>query len=167
MRFQPTKNDDPQLDFCTVCRGGAVKYGAKHVKKYNEDLNTILIFVRSSFPWPLRHMYADNDLGSVYSSSSAQPPSSMSSLSSIQTQSSGQKPTSGRFSSSVPFFSRWGSQRSFRMERTTPGDHHNLGSTIREPSHFVIGRIRRDAGQTAALGQIPPPYRRIDDRMMW
>jgi hypothetical protein len=48
--FQPIKTDDPRLDFYTMYKREAAEYDAHYVKKYDEDLNTTLIFVsRSSF----------------------------------------------------------------------------------------------------------------------
>ena len=44
--FQPIKNDDPQLDFYTMYKREATEYDVEHMQKYNEDLNTTLIFVR-------------------------------------------------------------------------------------------------------------------------
>ena len=46
MYFQPIKNEDPQLDFYTVYKREATEYDTENMKKYNEDLNTTLIFVR-------------------------------------------------------------------------------------------------------------------------
>jgi len=46
MYLQPIKNDDPQLDFYTMCKREAVEYNTEYMKKHNEDLNTTLIFVR-------------------------------------------------------------------------------------------------------------------------
>ena len=42
----PIKNDDARLDFYTVYKREATEYDADYVKKYDEDLNTTLIFVR-------------------------------------------------------------------------------------------------------------------------
>ena len=44
--FQPIKNDDPRLDFYTMYKREATEYNTDYVKKYDEDLNTTLIFVR-------------------------------------------------------------------------------------------------------------------------
>ena len=44
--FQPIKNDDARLDFYTMYKREATDYDADYVKKYDEDLNTTLIFVR-------------------------------------------------------------------------------------------------------------------------
>ena len=43
--FQPIKNDDPRLDFYTMYKREATEYDTDYVKKYDEDLNTTLIFV--------------------------------------------------------------------------------------------------------------------------
>lgn len=46
MYFQPVKSDDPQLDFYTMYNRETTEYDTKYMEKYNEDLNTTLIFVR-------------------------------------------------------------------------------------------------------------------------
>ena len=43
--FQPIKNDDARLDFYAMYKKEAVEYDTDYVKKYDEDLNTTLIFV--------------------------------------------------------------------------------------------------------------------------
>jgi hypothetical protein len=43
--FQPIKNDDARLDFYTMYKREATEYDTEYVKKYDEDLNTTLIFV--------------------------------------------------------------------------------------------------------------------------
>jgi len=51
--FQPIKNDDARLDFYTMYKKEATEYDTDYVKKYDEDLNTTLIFVSHlyrSFP---------------------------------------------------------------------------------------------------------------------
>jgi len=48
--FQPIKTDDARLDFYTVYKREAMEYDADYIKKYDEDLNTTLIFVRRSYP---------------------------------------------------------------------------------------------------------------------
>ena len=47
MYLQPIKNDDPRLDFYTMYKRETMEYDTDYMKKYNEDLNTTLIFVRS------------------------------------------------------------------------------------------------------------------------
>jgi len=44
--FLPIKNDDARLDFYTMYKKEAMEYDTDYVKKYDEDLNTTLIFVR-------------------------------------------------------------------------------------------------------------------------
>ena len=46
MFFQPIKNDDPKLDFYTMYKRETSEYDTEYMQKYNEDLNTTLIFVR-------------------------------------------------------------------------------------------------------------------------
>ena len=46
MYFQPIKNEDPRLDFYTVYKREAMEYDAEWMRKYNEELNITLIFVR-------------------------------------------------------------------------------------------------------------------------
>ena len=45
MFLQPIKNDDPKLDFYTMYKRETVEYDTEYMQKYNEDLNTTLIFV--------------------------------------------------------------------------------------------------------------------------
>ena len=55
MYLQPMKNDDPQLDFYTMYKRETTEYDSEYMQKYNEDLNTTLIFV--SFCVPFITMY--------------------------------------------------------------------------------------------------------------
>ena len=86
MYFQPIKNEDPKLDFYTMYKRETVEYDTEYMQKYNDDLNTTLIFVCSSFSLIVLH--ADHDLRPVCSLPSAPPsPSpSPSSPSSSQTE---------------------------------------------------------------------------------
>ena len=45
MYLQPIKNDDPKLDFYTMYKRETMEYDTEYMQKYNEDLNTTLIFV--------------------------------------------------------------------------------------------------------------------------
>ena len=51
MYFQPTKNDDPRVDFYTMYKRETVEYDSEYMNKYNEDLNTTLIFVGFCVPF--------------------------------------------------------------------------------------------------------------------
>ena len=97
MYFQPIKTDDPQLDFYTLYKRETVEYDTEYMQKYNEDLNTTLIFVCSSLS--LTAMHIDHDPRPVCSLPSAPPSPSPSSPSSCRTQENGQKRISERFSS--------------------------------------------------------------------
>ena len=44
--FQPIKTGDPRVDFYTMYKRESAEYDTDYVKKYDEDLNTTLIFVR-------------------------------------------------------------------------------------------------------------------------
>ena len=48
MFFQPIKTGDPRQDFYTMYKRESTEYDMEYVKKYDEDLNTTLIFVRLS-----------------------------------------------------------------------------------------------------------------------
>jgi len=50
MYLQPIKNDDPQLDFYTMYKRETMEYDTEYMQKYNEDLNTTLIFVGFCVP---------------------------------------------------------------------------------------------------------------------
>jgi len=62
MLFLPIKNDDPKLDFYTMYRRETMEYDTEYMQKYNEDLNTTLIFERSCVPpivaWHSSHYWA-------------------------------------------------------------------------------------------------------------
>ena len=51
MYLQPIKNDDLQLGFYTMYKQETVEYDTEYMQKYNEDLNTTLIFVRFCVPF--------------------------------------------------------------------------------------------------------------------
>jgi hypothetical protein len=51
MYFQPIKTNDPQLDFYTMYKRETTEYDIEYMQKYNEDLNTTLIFVRFGVPF--------------------------------------------------------------------------------------------------------------------
>jgi hypothetical protein len=49
--LQPIKSDDPTLDFYTMYRRETMEYDTEYMQKYNEDLNTTLIFVGVCVPF--------------------------------------------------------------------------------------------------------------------
>ena len=91
--FQPIKNDDPQLDFYTMYKRETMEYDTEYMDKYNEDLNTTLIFVSFPVP-PIFLLDIDHIYRPVCSPRSAPLSSSMSSPSSGQIPANGRKPIS-------------------------------------------------------------------------
>ena len=54
--FQPTKTGDPRVDFYTMYKRESAEYDTDYVKKYDEDLNTTLIFVRYLSSYLVNHL---------------------------------------------------------------------------------------------------------------
>jgi hypothetical protein len=95
--FHPIKNDDTRLDFYTVYKREAMEYDTDYVKKYDEDLNTTLIFVRVL---PLRTLtHLTRSRRPACSLPSAQRSSSMSIRSSSLIRTSNLQPSSAPSSS--------------------------------------------------------------------
>ena len=90
--FQPIKTNDPRVDFYTMHKRESAEYDTDYVKKYDEDLNTTLIFVRCSSSYLVNHLsFSCRPACSLQSA----PPSS-----STSTQISNPIPTNNR----LPFF---------------------------------------------------------------
>ena len=94
--FQPIKTEDPRVDFYTVYKKESAEHDAEYVKKYDDDLNTTLIFVRRSSSHFISHLI--HSCRPVYSLQSAP------SLSSTSTRTSNLIPTNNPPPSSVPSF---------------------------------------------------------------
>ena len=97
MYFQPVKHDDPQLDFYTMYKRETTDYDTEYMQKYNEDLNTTLIFVSSCVP--LSKYGVDHTLRLAFSPPSAPPSSSTSNPTSSPILTNNPKPTSAQSSS--------------------------------------------------------------------
>ena len=97
MYFQPAKHDDPQLDFYTMYKRETTDYDTECMQKYNEDLNTTLIFVSSCVP--LSQYSVDHTHRLVYSPPSALPSSSTSSQTFSLIRMNNPKPTRAQSSS--------------------------------------------------------------------
>ena len=54
--FQSIKTNDPRVDFYTMYRREAEEYDKEFVKKFDEDLNTVSIFVRRSSSALVNHL---------------------------------------------------------------------------------------------------------------
>ena len=92
--FQPIKTDDPRVDFYTMYKRESAEYDTDYVKKYDEDLNTTLIFVRYSSSYLTNHLIHSFRLACFLPSA---PP-----LSSTFIRNSSQIPTNNPPPSSVP-----------------------------------------------------------------
>ena len=95
--FQPNKTEDHRVDFYTMYKRESAEYDTDYVKKYDEDLNTTLIFVRC-----LSHCLV-NDLN-FCCTPVCSPPSAPPSLS-TSIQISSPIPTNNLQPSSAPFSS--------------------------------------------------------------
>ena len=94
MFFQPIKTGDPRLDFYTMYKRDSAEYDADYVKKYDEDLNTTLIFVRYLSSYLVKGLiHCCRPACSLQSA----PPSSSTSI-----RTSSPTPTNNRSPSSVP-----------------------------------------------------------------
>ena len=95
--FQPIKTNDPRLDFYTAYKKEAIEHDTNYVKKYGEDLNTTLIFVRRSSFLVANRLTCPHR--QVCSLPSAPLSSSTSIPTSNPTQASNPLPSSAQFSS--------------------------------------------------------------------
>ena len=146
MYFQPIKNDDPHLDFYTMYKREATEYDTEYMKKYNEDLNTTLIFVMFCYLPDFRLVLTNSSGRSVLRSQfgfrhrcpveararcrravRSLPPRNPSQPRSIH--------RARRTPCSSP-----------RMGRSSYRSRNNLGPTVCEPFDVAAGCIRRNVG---------------------
>ena len=155
--FQPIKNDDPQLDFYTMYKRETVEYDTEYMQKYNEDLNTTLIFVRFRVPHyhialttfsgrfvlgsqlRLRHRYPIQARARPHRTFRGLPPGDP------------PHPQSIRHSRRRPY-------RTPSVEWSPCGDYRDLRPAVCKPSDVPVGRIRRNVGK--AMAEPLPPTRR-------
>ena len=95
--FQPIKTEDPRTDFYTMYKRESAEYDTDYVKKYDEDLNTTLIFVCYSSSYLTNYLIHSCRL--AFSLQSAPP------LSSMSIRTSGPIPTNNPPPFFVPFSS--------------------------------------------------------------
>jgi hypothetical protein len=166
MYLQPIKNDDPQLDFYTMYKRETMEYDTEYMNKYNEDLNTTLIFVSSGVPFVNPSHLPGFPAGLFSAVSSAfviaiqpelQPDPSQQSEAYLRailltlnpSISPDEHPAAPPAWSGPP----------------PPRDHHDSGSFIRKFVDVTVGRIRCDVGQTV-VEQIPPSHWWICNRTL-
>jgi len=161
MYFQPIKNDDPRLDFYTMYKRETMEYDTDYMQKYNEDLNTTLIFVRSYASFCLHTLLTTFSGRSVLRSQL-----SLRHSRPVEARTRSQRTLGNLSPSDSPqpqpiYRPRRRPRRSSSMEWASHRDCRNLGPVIRESAHVTVGSIRRDARQAVAE-PVPPTYRRID-----
>ena len=158
--FQPIKYDDPKLDFYTMYKRETTEYDTQYIEKYNEDLNTTLIFVR---------FYVLTLLSAVFTVISGWPVLN----SQLRIHYLHPAPAPTRFRRPVPSlpprdpphpqpipFPTRRPLRSPNLEWSPLGDHYDFGSSLRKSFDVAIGRFRRDARKTV-VDQISPTRWRI------
>ena len=75
--FQPIKTEDSRVDFYTMYKRESAEHDMDYVKKYDEDLNTTLIFVRYLSPYLIDYLM---HYCRLVSSPPSAPPSSSTSI---------------------------------------------------------------------------------------
>jgi len=166
MYFQPIKNDDPRLDFYTMYKRETMEYDTDYMQKYNEDLNTTLIFVR-----PCTTSYRYILLTTVPGRFVLRSQLRIRHRCPIEARAGSQRTVGNLSPSDSPHPQPIHCSR--RRPRCSPSvewgpnrDCYNLGPVICEPPDVAVGRIRRNAGQAVAK-PVPSTHRRIYGRAVW
>ena len=165
MYFQPIKHDDTGRDFYTMYKRETMEYDTEYMQKYNEDLNTTLIFVSLH----ISHHYITLNIFAGRSVLRSQlrlrhrrpvePPARL-------RRTVRSLPPSNPLQPQPVCRSRRRPYGSSSMEWSPCRGYRRYGSPVRKPSNVVVGRIRRNAGQ-AMVESVPPTRRRIDGRTVW
>ena len=147
--FQPIKTEDPRVDFYTMYKRESAEYDTDYVKKYDEDLNTTLIFVHHS-----------SSASSIISSTSVgwpllgrqlrlrhrrpfEPPA--------RSQRTNRRSPPCYPPHSPPIrHSRRGPHRSARSGRPSKRDRHHDVPDVCESPDLIVGGVRGDAGEAVA-----------------
>ena len=165
MYLQPIKNDDPLLDFYTMYKQETMEYDTDSMRKYDDDLNISLIFVRSCVPpspytltTSLGRSVLRRQLRLRHRRPVPTPAGSHRTVRSLSPSNS-PKPRSIHRPRRKPYGSS-------RVERPPSGGCRDFRPSVRKPSHVTVGCILRDAGQ-AMVEQVPPTRRRVDGRTVW
>ena len=162
--FQPIKNDDARLDFYTMYKEDT-EYDINYVKKYDEDLNTTLIFVCFAPSVPVSYLTQPRRW--VCSPPSVLLSSSTSTRASNSIRTSNPQLSSAQSSSpsiNPPFRARL---PSFHPPRRIllPRSSRSPPSCTRESGDPAVCCIRRNVGEAVAQ-PILAEHRRVDDRAL-
>jgi len=160
MYLQPIKNDDPELDFYTMYKRETTEYDTEYMQKYNEDLNTTLIFVRFCVPFISVELTTSSGWSVLRRQlrlrhrrpiqAPARPRRTVRSLPPRNSPQPQPICCSGRRPRHSPV-----------VERSPHGDNHNLRPHVCKPSDVAACRVCRDAGQ-AVVEPVSPTHRGID-----
>lgn len=168
--FQPIGTDDPRLDFYTMCKREATEYDIEYVKEYDEDLNTIPIFVRCSSSVPVNYLTRSCRRACSLLSAPLSPSMSIRAFNQIPISPPAHDPA---HSQSIRCPQR-GSRRSTYSGRSTVRDHHCHWAHACDFSYLSTCRVRCYAGQAmaepilAGLGWINDrALRRQSTQMRW
>ena len=142
----------------------ATEYDVEYIKKYDEDLNTTLIFVRRQpllfsvvSPVPVGRSVLGSQLG-LRHRRPFQPPT--------QSERTVRRPPPRNSPHSQPICHPWrGSCRPACPGRSGERDGHSYVPDVRESDYLPAGRIRRHAGQAMAE-PILAEFGRVDDRAL-
>ena len=165
MYLQPIKNDDPRLDFYTMYKRETTEYDTEYMQKYNEDLNTTLIFVRLSTTFgryiALTVLLGRSVLGCQLRLRHRRP---------VETPARSHRTIRSLPPSHSPqprpiHCPRRKSHRSQTVGWPSKRDHYSLGPLVCESSDVVASRIRRNVGK-AVVESVHPTCRRVDGRTL-
>ena len=156
MYFQPIKNEDPHLDFYTMYKREATEYDTEYINKYNEDLNTTLIFVSFSTLPPDQDLHTSSGRSVLRSQfcfrhrcpveARARFRRTVGSLSPCDPPQPQPVYCAQRRPYSPPC-----------MEWTPHRNHYNLEPPICKPFNVAVGRVCRNIGQAVAE-PLPPAH---------
>ena len=163
--FQPTKTGDPRVDFYTMYKRESAEYDTDYVKKYDEDLNTTLIFVRYlSFFWSTTSLNSTGrpvlcrQLGLRNRRPFESPTRSQPTIS--------RTPPSHPPHSQPICHSRRDPHRPARSGRSSERDRNYDVPDVCEPPDIAVGGIHRNAGE-AVVEPLPAAFWRVGYRALW
>ena len=166
MYFQPIKNDDLQLDFYTMYKRETMDYDTTYMQKYNDDLNTTLIFVR---PCAICYRYIWLTAFSGWSILRGQ--LRLRHIRGARTRTRSQWTVGSLSPSNSPHpqpicRSRRRPRHAPGVEWPCRGDRRNLETAVCEFADVADGCIRCNAGQ-AMVEPVPQAHRRVYGRTLW
>jgi hypothetical protein len=155
------KTGDARVDFYTMYKRESAEYDTDYVKKYDEDLNTTLIFVRYSSSYVVNHLTYSCRLVVLCRQLRLchrrpfEPPT--------RSQRAIRRPPPCHPPHSQPIrHSRRDPHRSTPSGRPTERDRHDDVPDVCESPDVAVGGVHRDAGEAVAE-PVPAEFRRVND----